>query len=478
MPNAGAIGAGGYGTQPYAGAAGTPLVPPLTVFLIGIPSGQAFGTPSLVDPSAAPATPGWKVEISFDAIDIFTPGTWTDITAYVDFDAKLRLRAGRTDERAVVEPSECEFTIVDHDRRFDPTNLAGPYANQLIPRRPLRVSRVHGAMTHVHCHGYVSRWPQRFDRQARVNRIPIRSLDLLSVLAGMSVRAADPFTLDDAVLSELDVNMVLADPRPYRDRERSGARIAGLLDEVGIPTTHYQVDPGMSVLLAHVLDTDDLLDYLRRIEATELGLLFVNMAGILQFHERLGWSQRPLESVSQLTFSDNLADANARYVDVERDDVDIRLILNDVTRGVTGGDEVRAIDRTSIAKFGELGDSKTDLLFDSMLDAQDQCDALIDRYADSAATRFRRLIFHPESDPDRLWNAITYELGTRITVKHQPGGVGTELVGDFWIDGIEIVTDGLNTEVAWSLAAVDPTDYFTLDDAVLSELDDENVLAY
>ncbi|HEY6020165.1 MAG TPA: hypothetical protein VIY48_09770, partial [Candidatus Paceibacterota bacterium] len=75
--------------------------------------------------------PLFKFQFSPTTNPFDTP-VWVDITPYViDFQSKY----GRQFELNRMETGEATFTLDNEDRRFDPTNTAGPYSPNLLPMK-------------------------------------------------------------------------------------------------------------------------------------------------------------------------------------------------------------------------------------------------------------------------------------------------------------------------------------------------------
>lgn len=61
------------------------------------------------------------------AIDFENNGTWIDVSAYFKT-AKITRGSNRVENPIIrYEAGKCELTLDNSDRRFDPTNLTGPY---------------------------------------------------------------------------------------------------------------------------------------------------------------------------------------------------------------------------------------------------------------------------------------------------------------------------------------------------------------
>ena len=98
---------------------------------------------------------------------LFSGATWTDITSFV-------LDAGGTQEELSqltngASANTLNLTLINDDGRFSPKNTASPYAGNLLPNKPIRVSSVHGSESVRLFTGYVSNWiPNAKQRNCQV----------------------------------------------------------------------------------------------------------------------------------------------------------------------------------------------------------------------------------------------------------------------------------------------------------------------
>jgi hypothetical protein len=84
-------------------------------------------------------TPNPTVEIAPGFTWQSDPGTisWVDVTDSAEVAAWSR---GRSNELELYSAGTCTITLADTERAFDPSNAAGPYAGELVPGVPVRVT--------------------------------------------------------------------------------------------------------------------------------------------------------------------------------------------------------------------------------------------------------------------------------------------------------------------------------------------------
>ena len=63
---------------------------------------------------------------------------WTDISAYLDVQAGVRITRGRPDEFSTIQPGTMALTLKNVDGRFTMANPASPYAPNVVPGKKIR----------------------------------------------------------------------------------------------------------------------------------------------------------------------------------------------------------------------------------------------------------------------------------------------------------------------------------------------------
>jgi hypothetical protein len=147
----------------------------------------------------------------------------------------------------------------NENRDFDPLFSGSPYANNIVPRRDVRVL----AGTAIQYVGKVLDWNFSYEPNGR------QSAEL---------QAADGFTF----LAQQLVTPGSATP------QFSGARVNAILDMVTVewPTVDRDIDTGASELGADVFE-GNALTYLQKVEQSEAGLFFIDKLGRVAFRDRL-----------------------------------------------------------------------------------------------------------------------------------------------------------------------------------------------
>lgn len=127
-----------------------------------------------------------KVELGFGSTWKTADGsiTWTDVTAYVLDGSAITVRRGRQSELDEYTAGVCSFRLKHTDRRFDPSTTGGPYGSNLKPGVPVRITATYNAVTYPVFRGFVTGWPQEYDRADRVSFVPVQAVDGFRHLSG------------------------------------------------------------------------------------------------------------------------------------------------------------------------------------------------------------------------------------------------------------------------------------------------------
>lgn len=130
------------------------------------------------------AFPTVIVEAAFGSNATSTNPSWTDITAYTE--STVRTSRGRLKELDSIAAGTASLSLDNADRRFDPTNLSGPYvaagATQVLPLVPVRIRANYSATTYNVWRGFMDGWPQKFQDPKKAT-IDVSATDALKIFA-------------------------------------------------------------------------------------------------------------------------------------------------------------------------------------------------------------------------------------------------------------------------------------------------------
>ena len=96
-------------------------------------------------------------------VEILLGSTWTDISAYVYYRAKIKITRGKPNETGNVSPQSCTLQLNNRDGRFSPRNPNGPYYGLIGRNTQIRVARNIGSTKYYRFWGEVPSWPSDAD---------------------------------------------------------------------------------------------------------------------------------------------------------------------------------------------------------------------------------------------------------------------------------------------------------------------------
>lgn len=374
-----------------------------------------------------------------------------DVAPYVQ---NIRITRGRQDQLANFSAGSCSVTLLNNDRRFDPTNESSPYWDAVLgqsgvtPRRKVTI-QLGGETVFV----------------GRITDIDLsyntgKSSDLSTVV----INAADDFVL-------------LANTATTQDRtptqELSGARLDYLLQLPEIAYTgDTDIDAGTATLGAYQIDSNtNALQYAQAIAESEQGYFFVSRDGKLTFTDRV---------------SKAFATAVAAFSDDEGTDIKYQnlsivygqeFLYNKVLATREGGTPQVANDAGSQAEYGISTLNLSNLLLSDDTAAQDLANELLDLYA-QPAYRFEAmslLVSAFGSSTRTTCNQL--ELGDTVTVeRNYQTGSPAQVVKYQTIERLNrVITPNVHRlEIAMSDAYIIYP--FVLSDSVFGVLDADNAL--
>lgn len=355
------------------------------------------------------------------------------------------------------EAGTMQITLDNNDRRFDPTNLAGPYvaagASQVKAGRAIRLRAIYGSVTYDLFRGFVDE-----PRLTYIQRGP----------ATTTLTATD----GTAAVSNYDQN----GGATVGDGEDTGARINRVLDNMGWPADERNIATGRTTVQATDLSANAWAEIVLTSD-TELGEVYFDVDGKLTFRNRDALSTDARSNTSQATFGDADGGAELGFVDIELV-ADLNQTRNVIRAGRVGGVQQIVEDASSIAEYRRRTWQRSDLLHQSDAEVADYA-AYVLSLLKNNELRIATLVVDPRADPDRLFpQVLGRKLGDRVTVKFTPPGGGTRISRDVFIRGIDhqIGLDTWQTRFALQ-DATNKFQFFVLDNATLGVLDDD-ALAY
>ena len=353
---------------------------------------------------------------------------------------------GKAREFDGYQTGEASVTFDNRDRAFDPTFEDSPFYGNIIPKRELRIS-TNGILNFF---GSVDDWNLQYELGGQSEAVVVAS-DGMSYLNNQTLTGGT------------------ATP------QTTGERIAAVLDDPAVnwPATRRSIDTGSGTLGADVIAADSpALDYLRLVEKSEPGSLFVGKNGYLVFKDRTV-AASSTDSVHLSDAGDGIAYQEVKVV------YGSELLYNEIVIGsITTNSTAVAYDYDSIAEYGVLNYTQTDLLMNTDEQVENMAVFLAQKYS-QPEFRFETVSVRTngldQADEDALLNI---ELGDVVKVSFTPNNVPPAIVRY-----AEVIKISHNVEVdgehfiTFGFSALDFT-YLVLDDAQFGKLDSNNALSW
>jgi hypothetical protein len=191
---------------------------------------------------------------------------WSDITPYVHTFTTQRGLPRADTPILRYEAGASSAALNNSDRRFDPTNLTGPYvaagATQVTPMRAIRYRAIYAGVTYELWRGNADAWQIVFE-QPRYSSASVTATDGFKVLAAYNRMAGGAVGAG----------------------EGTGARITRILNSVAWPAGARIIAAGDSVVQATTLAGDALAE-LQLVADSELGEFYLGGAGHAVFRNR------------------------------------------------------------------------------------------------------------------------------------------------------------------------------------------------
>lgn len=378
--------------------------------------------------------PDILVQCSFVSDYTDTTPTWEDITGYVL--GFSRIRRGRDDAESSCDPGVLEGLLLDNSEgTFDPDNASGPYYGYLRPMRRIRVTSTVGGTPYVRFTGYSGDWIQVWDGDYSVTSVD--AWDRSSVLA-----TAEGITLSTAA-------------------EDADARLVALLDEAGVSSLDYNINPdtfATRALVAHPYQDENPLQALQDVERSDGGLLFVNGSGSYEYqavtYRQIGGSTRARTSQVRFGNDDDLITGKIT-------------VKSDLSRGVQRASMANVVKVTDGAgtvhttQDATLRDSDGPLVLNLGATLLDPADAP-DRIGDVLNLRKNPTQRYPSvtvelfelDDTSDTQDVLGLELSDRATVAVIPAGLSEGTERDQWIESIEdSYTPAANYTITFGLSS-------------------------
>ena len=361
----------------------------------------------------------------------------TDITSSV---VQVSVQRGRTDETEAFQTGRASFTVRNRAGTFDPAGTPFRLRDDVV------VYWTGGGTAIPVFTGFVEDVTLDYDLSGDAVA-QVSCVDGLALLANQTL-------VDQAVVEE-----------------QSGERVTAVLGNAGVSwPAGTAIDTGISELAAGTA-TGNALAYLRQVEESEQGYLYVDRAGVLTFRNRHTTLNNPIAGTQ---FSDD--GGGIPYEQVARFS-GARTLFNKVTGELEDGTAREADDLASQAEFSirTLGIGTVLLRAASVL--EEFVEYLLNQFSqpttrvDSLTVNLDRL---STADQEKL---ASFELVDICDVEFTPPG-RSQFTDELLVQGVtHTVTVGGAWRTTLSFQPRDTRSFLTLDEDPEGKLD-ENVLAF
>jgi hypothetical protein len=315
---------------------------------------------------------------------------------------------GHQYERDQVGAGTGSGVLNDFKRTYDPANTLSAQAPNVVPLRKIRVRLTNGTTIYPILSHFVEAWaPDASQTDAEVGLQTVDGFEPLG-LAGVSGTLPAGF---------------------------SGAQINTLLDKATWPRADRAIDTGQFSMVAAELAPDaKALPEIQAIQDSELGLFFVDAAGIATFHD---YAHRWLSArsiTSQATFADDGTFLSYHGFDVQ---LDKERTINEWQVATATGAISVARDDLSISKFRRRTSGVRATRLTDPADALTQATMLLQQTA-RPSLRFSKLTVKPGTNATAWSTVLGLTLSDRVTVVRNPmpAANGSQIREDCFIEGI------------------------------------------
>lgn len=238
----------------------------------------------------------------------------------------------------------------------------------------------------------------------------------------------------DGVGLSLAQRQTIVDAYAALSGQTTDERAGWILDELGWPTNLRDFDTGVAELgPATFKPGDGALPYLRLIEQSEDGRLFINPDGELRFQNRYWRYLNTLATTVQFTFTDATGADGYSEFDLDLDD---ELLVNVARYTRRDGTEQIATNAASVALHGEAEIQRNDLLLTSDAEVLSLAEWAVATQSVSLPRVPKIRVPISRYDGIAATTVLGLDLGHRVAATRTPQGVGTAIDLEFVVDGV------------------------------------------
>ncbi|MFZ9893515.1 MAG: hypothetical protein ACO3FO_07040, partial [Candidatus Nanopelagicaceae bacterium] len=276
-------------------------------------------------------------------------------------------RRGRSRQLDKIEAGYAVITVIDENGDFNPDNTASPYYGKLKPGNKIRLYPDYDDGTGSFRYpdiftGYVFNYKINFSMGVnQANQITIEAYDAFKIFNSVSITDVTNSTTGDS----------------------SDERIGQILDlqQINWPAALRTFETSALSLADDQGDLRTVLDAIRQVEDTEVGLVFVDGSGEVQFKNRTTANTQP-DYNDAYKFSDNGIETSYNDLRLTQND---DILINRVTvKSFNNSTEVTVYDTTSETTYFTRSAERANVLLTSTTDLTGVANQLLANYKDSS----------------------------------------------------------------------------------------------
>jgi hypothetical protein len=310
-------------------------------------------------------------------------------TAAVPSIQRMAIRRGRTSLDDDFGAGTAVIEFLDRTGAWNPNNPNSPYVNQLVPGVQLQCRVVRNNQATDLFAGYIRNYDYQFVVGEPWARVTITAEDALYIF-----NLAPIASVPGAAAGDLP-----------------GERIDLILDALQWPQSARAIETGTVTLQADSGEQRNMLDAIRAVEQTDLGMFFIDTGGRATFYSRVTTAQKA--SATPVRFTDAGQDLKFKAIDFTYADDDV---INSCTVNRAGGTPQTATSPSSILVYFTRQATRNDLLMQTDDRALQQAKAIV-AYRRNAKVRLKTIEFDVlDSDS---YAAALIDFATHIAVDKQ-----------------------------------------------------------
>ena len=358
-----------------------------------------------------------------------------DVTQYL---RSVQVDRGRSRTLEKFTAGQCNITLDNRSRIFDPTYGPGQFYGQILPRKQIVIDEDGEELFS----GFVEDWNYNY---------PAGGFDAVA-----EVSASDGFT----ILAQQTMTAGTS------TAQLSGPRVTAVLDAAGWSAVKRDIGPGQSLLDADkVSATTNVLSYLQLVETSEFGALFIGRQGALTFRDRA--------ELQAFTTGITFGPTGIPYKDISvvwgTEEMKNTVSVTFTAGGTVAGTAL-AEDAASQAAYGVIDQTITTIM-SSSVEASAMASWLVGLYAQPQYRVDTLTVSLDGISAGQKASVLDLELGDVVTVGFTPSSIGSAISQIVSIDQISHQALPDRHDVTFTLS--ETLAAFILDDAVFGVLDDD-----